>query len=77
MGVESLFKGLSTLRWDEEKMIATGPRGITARIWRSAVSGKLVLTVEGPGHITRSGRVSDLADAQAKAEDWLREEGHA
>lgn len=77
MAVESLFKAAPALRWDEDKMTATGPRGISARVWRSAVSGKLVLSVDVPGARSRAGRVSNLADAQAQAEDWLREDGHA
>lgn len=81
MGVEGLFKDAPTFRWtrDEDKGTAraTGPRGVTARLWRSGLSGKLVLTVEGPGTITRSGRVESYEDARAKAEEWLREEDHA
>lgn len=59
--------------WDEETGLGTGPGGTQARIWRSQVSGKLVLTIQLSSGVTWSGRVDGVADGQAKAEEWLRE----
>ncbi|MFG1318021.1 hypothetical protein [Xanthobacter autotrophicus] len=81
MGVEGLFKDAPVLRWTEDwkkqRATAEGPRGISARVWLSAVSNKWVLTVDMPGGITRSRRVSGFEEARDLAEKWLREEGHA
>ncbi len=59
--------------WDDETGLGQGPGGARARIWRSKVSDKLVLTIQLSSGMTWSGRVASEADGQAKAEDWLRE----
>lgn len=66
------FGTVPLLRWDEDAMTAQGG-GATAEVWRSAVSGKLVLTVVSPGGEKLSGRVADLNDAMQLAERWLGE----
>lgn len=80
MGVEGLFQNAPVLRWsyDDKRAVwsAQGLRGVTARVWISAVSGKWVLTVEMPGGITRTRRVAGIEQARPMAEQWLREEGH-
>lgn len=58
-------------RWDEETGLGTGPDGAQARIWRSEVSGKLVLTIRRADGVIWSGRVASLAAGQANAEEWL------
>lgn len=70
------FGAVPMLRWDEDAMTAQGG-GATAEVWRSAVSGKLVLTVVDPTGGRHMGRVLDLTEAREKAEQWLAEAQHS
>ncbi len=76
MAVKTLFDAIDSaplLSWDDEAMTASGPAGITAYVWRSAVSGKLVLSVDAPAAWLSRTRVVDLAHAKAAAETLARE----
>ena len=77
----SLFDRLdaaqSAFRWSEPKsgyVLRAGEAGggAVARIWRSAVTGKLVLTVEVDGMATTR-HVAEIEPAMELAETWLVE----
>lgn len=61
------------LRWDEETMKAEGPAGVSAEVWRSAVSGKLVLTVIDGAGVKRFGRLGNPGEAMERADEMLAE----
>ena len=86
MGAEDLFTrsdtapgtrpgvGPAALRWSESTdhlEIASDAYGASARIWRSAVSGKLVLTVEFADGVAVVGRIASIEEGHQRAEEWL------
>lgn len=74
MAAKSLFDDAPVLTWDAETMTAKGAGGLSARVWRSRVSDKLVLSIDGAGHWVACARVTDLAEARQRAEQIIRED---
>ncbi|WP_024278015.1 hypothetical protein [Xanthobacter sp. 126] len=81
MGVEGLFKDAPVLRWSHEEKAntwsAVGPRGISARLYLSAISGRWVLTVEVPPGFSRTRQLLAQDEFRTLAEEWIREAARA
>lgn len=78
MTVTDLFNGVAPpavfRAWREEDGEAVSEAGgAQARIWRSAVSRKLVLKVTDRDGVSVSGRVGSVEEGQGKADAWLAE----
>ena len=74
----SLFDRLGdekpAFRWNlsnDYVAIASDAYGASARIWRSALSGKLVLTVAFADGVVASGRIASIREGHQRAEEWL------
>jgi len=66
--------GPAAFRWSESTEhleVASDALGASARIWRSAVSGKLVLTVEFADGVAVVGRIASIEEGHQRAEEWL------